>query len=699
MIIKEIELHNFRIYKGSNNIDLSVSDSENIIIISGKNGYGKTTLLMSLVWCLYGKKMQDVDEIYKKEINNNGNYAKYIRNCINRQAESEEGETTFSVSVTFLDVNIFSDLPCKELKITRTYDIQTKKEPLEILIDGRKNELVTDAGEENFINDFIMPREIAKFFFFDAEKITSLAEIHTVEQRKNLSTAFSEVLGIKKYQILKEDLENYLRDLKKNNANKSEKEKLENVKSQNKIAGEDIVQIDKEISDLEEKETNLKYDIDKLQEKLIQKGNLITVEQLNNLKQDKEKLALEKSNLQKKLKSHYEMIPFAIAGNLLIQVFEQIVAERKCINTNFEEDKISKASNAIIDALTNTPKPKELFIRREIEDFYVKTFEKLIKKHLAPSEKNIEDITILHHYSESEKQELQKFINEIQSFFKHEFKTMNKEFIAIKNQIHERNKKIRIAEETSENPLVKEDRTRKQTLEKQQKQIWEKIGQLKNQKEQKNNLITKNKKEIDRISDTLEISKEKLKIGNAVEKTIIILKESIENFKKEKSESLSEKIKKGLDLLLHKKDFIKEVEVEITGEIIEIHLIDFMKKEINKDAMSKGEQQMYATVLLKALIEESGIRFPVFIDSPMQKFDVEHSSTIVQNFYPKISEQVILFPLLEKEMNKKEFDILVPNIQKTYLINNNIAYGTSKFEKVAKENLFDVFKKSQQHAI
>ena len=49
MFIKEIELNNFRIYKGSNKINLLPQDNKNIIVVSGKNGFGKTTFLMSLV--------------------------------------------------------------------------------------------------------------------------------------------------------------------------------------------------------------------------------------------------------------------------------------------------------------------------------------------------------------------------------------------------------------------------------------------------------------------------------------------------------------------------------------------------------------------------------------------------------------------------------------------------------------------------
>ncbi len=72
MIIKEINLYNFRIYKGSNKIDLATSGQKNIFIVSGRNGFGKTTFLMSMVWCLYGRQMQDVDDIYKKEIDDQG---------------------------------------------------------------------------------------------------------------------------------------------------------------------------------------------------------------------------------------------------------------------------------------------------------------------------------------------------------------------------------------------------------------------------------------------------------------------------------------------------------------------------------------------------------------------------------------------------------------------------------------------------
>lgn len=123
MIIKEIELNNFRIYKGVNKIDLTPNGERNIIIVSGNNGFGKTTFLMSLVWCLYGRQMGNVDDLYRKEIDEKGGYSRYIGNSLNIQAR-KEGQTRFSVSVTFTDVEI-PDVPCTDIKITRSYDSAT----------------------------------------------------------------------------------------------------------------------------------------------------------------------------------------------------------------------------------------------------------------------------------------------------------------------------------------------------------------------------------------------------------------------------------------------------------------------------------------------------------------------------------------------------------------------------------------------
>lgn len=135
-------------------------------------------------------------------------------------------------------------------------------------------------------------------------------------------------------------------------------------------------------------------------------------------------------------------------------------------------------------------------------------------------------------------------------------------------------------------------------------------------------------------------------------------------------------------------DLIHNVKVEITNDYVDILLFNKRNEEINKDSLSKGQQQIYASSLLKSLVEESEIYFPVFIDSPMQKFDETHSENIIRHFYPNVSEQVVIFPLLNKELTNKEFEFLKPVIAKTYLI-NNINEDISGFKEVKIDNLMN----------
>ena len=161
----------------------------------------------------------------------------------------------------------------------------------------------------------------------------------------------------------------------------------------------------------------------------------------------------------------------------------------------------------------------------------------------------------------------------------------------------------------------------------------------------------------------------------------------IQKIKEDKKYSLQKSLLLGLNKIMHKKDFVHDIRINVYEDVMDIDLIDKQGQIIEKDSLSKGEQQLYATALLKALVEESGIKFPVFIDSPLQKFDKYHSKNIIQEFYPSISEQVVLFPLLEKELSEKEFDLLKQNINQVYLIENKI--NRSVFVKADINKLFE----------
>jgi DNA sulfur modification protein DndD len=670
MTIKEIQLYNFRIYKGENTIQLKNDGKKNIFVVSGRNGFGKTTFLMSMVWCLYGRNMQEVDDLYKKEIVDQGGYSKYIVNSLNRLARSED-DYNFHVSITFTNVST-PDVNFKEIVVKRSYNAKTSvAEEIEILIDGYPSEIAKEVGHEIFIREFIMPIEIAKFFFFDAEKIVSLAEVSTSEQRKNLSRAYSEVLGIKKYENIKNELENLQLKLRQESADAKEKVQLKQLEADVETCEIKIEENNKKIGELKEKRNEKNKDSRDIQEKLIKAGSLITVEELQLLRGQELELITRQNELQIELKDSYDIIPFAIAGEKFLDVVRQLENEASHKAAQFKNENVNGVTNKILTELLNIPKPDDFAIDHKVHNFYANAFELLIRKHFfSDTEALPEDFKVIHEFSDSEKNELQALLSNIRLSFRESFKRISGDFNQTKNELNSIRRRIRDAEANQEDPIIEEYRKNKQELDKEIIRIDDTISSFDREIGELNGIKKQKDMQIESLSSKLKVSEKNLEKDAIITRNINNLKDFIAKFKAKKKESLEEQILNGLNTLLHKKGFIKKVEVEIIGEDIDIILKNARGEEIKKESLSKGEQQMYATALLRGLVEESDIQFPVFIDSPMQKFDEQHAENIVKYFYPNISEQVVIFPLINKELTEREYNFLLKHIAQTYLIHN-----------------------------
>ena len=458
MFIKEIQLNNFRIYKGCNTISLLPSNDANVVVISGKNGFGKTTFLMSLVWCLYGKQMEKVDELYEKEIIDKGNYTKYIVESLNRRAR-EEGETEFSVMITFSDVKI-PDITCNEVTIRRSYNIITSSsDKVEVLIDGYPNELIEDLtkenqkGEEIFIRDFILPIEIAKFFFFDAEKIVSLAEVSSNLQRQQLSRAYSQVLGIQKYEDLKTTLEEKQDEYRRRSAKPEERKELTQLHADIKNYSEDVADLNKQIEDLKEEKNITEKEVEEIQRKLIREGDRMSLEELNALKAEQLSLEQKIVDKQSELKELLDIIPFALAGETVANVSEQLNNEKLALEQKYKQedilDKIDKIRADIENArlYTNIVFDKNGI---KIREFYEEQIKRLVKKYFFVEESPIpENFKVLHDFSSSQFNEFVQLVNTIKHSFKDKFTQLNTEYSFYKNQLDSINRKIRDAQKNA----------------------------------------------------------------------------------------------------------------------------------------------------------------------------------------------------------------------------------------------------------
>lgn len=711
MFIDSIILNNYRSYKGTNKVTFN-NDTRNVYLIAGYNGFGKTTFLTSLVWCFYGKLMVDVDERYRREINDVQGYKNYAKLNLNKLSaqdilnlnitsedkkyiqkngyvgkyENLQEKTQYFVEINLTDVFIPS-IPCREISIKRTYDFLLENETIEVLIDEQTNELAKEVGYDIFINDFILSKDIAKFFFFDAEKIVSLAETKGTEEKKRLSTAYSEVLGIKKYEDIKRNLENLRIKFRKSNGISISENKVEKISA-------DVESLEKDIESLEnirEKNelllTQARQEKDNLQVLLIREGNAMSIEELNKKKELLNTLKTKIESLKNDLKDMLDLAPFAISGKLFYTLSKQVETEEKIRKGLMDADAINASLNKIYNTIL------EKLHKIELPEDQSKKIKEILDNSLSECETKVENgqdtsqNKILLDFNQIESRDFNALYDNIRYSFNTTFKQLVRELKNTNLFMLKTQKAISSAEYDNKDIQIKEIRDKKTliesnilSLEKEIRGISEKIGV-------KNKELTVKRKKRSEILKEIKIEGNEKEKDKIAERLIREITSFLNNLKEKRKSSIEIKLKTGIASLMHKSDFIKDVKVDLMSDTIEINLLDDKGHNIKKDKLSKGEQQLYATSILKALVDESGIDFPIFIDSPLQKFDSIHSKNIITKFYPNIAKQVVIFPLLGKELSYSEYELLCPYINKTYcIINNN---GVSSIKEVEQSKLFD----------
>ena len=689
MNIQNIKLHNFKIYEGTQQLSFHLQENRNVFVVAGSNGYGKTSLLTSLVWCLYGKLMQEVDDIFKRQIIDAGGYPKYLLACLNRWAYAKN-EYKYNVQITFSDIDI-PGVSCSNVDIIRSYSYGAFDDKLEILIDGQENELIKDIGFDIFIHDFILPKEIAKFFFFDAEKIVSLAEMRSIQDKRKLSKAYSEVLGINKYETLRSNLEDLRVRFRKDSASDEEKEKFEATAKQITASKKLITYNQTQIKELQEEKITCQRKIDAIQEQLIRQGSSLSLKQIQELRQQKSSLKEESQQIRNEFKELMELAPFAISFKLLLQVLEQGQQELTQSKTVTQNDTIQGNFKELLKDFTKLNK-KAINIDKDTHNFYLDNLKKLIKKHFNQKDVSvISDLKILHSFSEEEIHTLGALIDNLKNSYKKQLQRFKQRLKRNRQDLVTTNNQLSDAESKEKDALIQKHRDEKIDLEERIIEIERKIRELDQEIGSTQTSLNSQKSLQEKLTKKISVGERYKDKDPLTAKLVDHLNAFIAKVKQEKHKSLEERILQSLKTLMHKKDFVEKVRVEVLDDIIDIHLYNGRDEEIEKTSLSKGEQQLYATSILKALVEESNIEFPVFIDSPMQKLDVAHSQNIIADFYPTISKQVVILPLLNKEMTQNEYKLLKEHISDTHLIVNKDDERSS-FVAVKPDELFETAK-------
>jgi len=684
MKLTNLEISNFRQYYNAVNIDLSTRSHQNIVLIGGRNGYGKTNLLLSIVWCLYGEKISQIDDNFKKEIQKEKNYSSFMQQSINWSAK-KENKDIFSVSL------VVSEIELPELKklnsnsgsviITRTFNVTSMNEILSISDPKSKKELFDDEADTiNFINDYIIPIDAAKFVFFDAEKISEIANLSIKEEGSFINDALGKILGLDKYDTLIEDIEFYINSLKKEGATKNLQELI--------VDREKTIELSKiEIEKLEEENAEKLKARDDLKKTIREYDNLISqhskqgnsIFDRESIRIEIEKLKTKELELSDRFNELSEIIPLAILTGKLEEVSEHLkIQDENSLSQNSSKENFEKIENFIELLFNKPPEPENSAMSFKDKLFYYDKAKNL-GSELFASNGNYKDLKFEHDLSNSEKNLISDALNLINSQSKDLFETTIEEFNEAQIKLSEFNNTLSKVDADLEDELILEYSSKKETADYNITENNIRIGEN-NQKIEKlrNDTVRSNQQLLSLVKKVDITVQNRIKIRES-QNYIDVLNTFLEEQKNKHKDSLEKTILSELQKLMHKlgseensSRFIEDVKVTIlaSGQGMKITLLDRDNNEIRKESLSSGEKQIYISCLIKAILNESIQSLPIFIDTPLGRLDEEHRDNITQKYYPDLSEQVVLFST-NSEITPKRYKDISENIAKSYLLFND----------------------------
>lgn len=646
MIIKKIILENYGLYGGINEFDLvprsNKNEKRNIILIGGKNGVGKTTLLNALRLVLYGKS------ILGKRVSQ-ADYEAFLRQQVHQNKNPILKNTFSRLSVEFEHVAMGQ---YKNYIVERSWSIEKGglKEFLKIFSDEELKENVTDDYWKGFIEE-IIPERLSQLFFFDGEKIKDIA--HDTTDNIVLADAIKTLLGLDIVEKLKADLSIYkTREVKKSSLN-SFKKQWDHIDTAIKKLEDEVATKNKDLRDVNGQINGNLGAIKEWEKKLQSEGGHFAILR-ESLKKEKNEINVKIVELEDRIKEKcIDIFPFSLCSTVNGLLKMQIKNEKE-LSRSYTVQKEMREFQSDVIATLKDEKSIDGSDKKAIEGI----ISDVIKARLVSSESRSKVEKVLN-FSENLANDVSSVLDDAER----ESGPVVKKSCMELEKVYERLRMV--TKELSKSPdesLIQPFFEELTLLNRRHGELQQKEAHLQEVKKTKEyalkkyqwdkNKLIEQQKVHDQIQDRLKMVK---KIGT-------ILDHYYKELKEAKIDQLNQSFCEGFNLLMRKQIIER---IKINPETFDVTLFDGSGDAVSKEAFSSGERQLYAIAMLWSLAKTSGRPLPVIIDTPLGRLDSDHRKNLISNYYPMASHQVILLST-DTEIDQKLYNGLKPNISHCY---------------------------------
>ncbi|OWA34251.1 DNA sulfur modification protein DndD [Saccharibacillus sp. O16] len=662
MHINKLLLRNIGAYHGPHHsFDFRTSADKNVVLLGGKNGAGKTTILESLRIVLFGSLAYGF-------MNDNEPYFKKIHSLLNRAA-LQNGENDFQIT---LEYKATEELEPVDYVLTRRWHLKNDKvkETFDVFKNGQALDTQKKSDFQNRLREEMPPR-LFELCLFDGEDISRIVSDEKIPEY--LSESGKILFNLDLFMNLEKDLQTYRMQYAQKNASAA-KEIADQQELMNKISElQTIVEEKASLIVLSEDEiTHLNDEIKQHKKDFDEHGGL--------QREERQRLASQVNIIENERKANTEQIraftnsllPFYIAKDLLSKVVKQLDLEKE--NESFEY--VSSALeieklNALVHQLQQSN------VNLDIAQLH-----KGILEIMQP-----ENIQLIHRASFAQRSEIHNLFKQIEQIDP-------KQYI----QLYDRNAEL----------LIEAQRLRKAIeVNDQSSEFREILAQIETKTkrvEQLRLLIEQYNKEIHESTETIRLHttaankitdkiREYHKAENSfvmTEKLLLVSQRFRDRQWRKKLDDVANEATKMVNILFRKKEYIDRIHID--HSTFELHLYNRQQHLITKERLSAGEKEMLMLTVIWAMFKVSGWKLPFVFDTLMGRLDQDHKRALIQHFIPRCGDQVLMFTT-DSEVSKEQYELLKDITAKCYTLEFDQAMDSAK---IVKGRYFTISEESNQ---
>ncbi|WP_055478299.1 DNA sulfur modification protein DndD [Sphaerimonospora mesophila] len=651
MLLHEITLENFGAYKDRQVLHLAPKPRKPIILIGGLNGCGKTTLLDAIQLALYGPRARCSGRGTRS-------YDAYLRDSVNRQANPKRAGLKLWFSTT-VEGNE------RHYRIERSWQVAGKsvRESLAVFIDGEFDKVISE-GWADHIED-LLPLEVASLFFFDGEKIESLADPERAAPV--IESAIQSLLGVNTVEQLRTDLLVLQRRQKISDEDKAALEQITSIEQQleqNEVARAEALQL---VASLRPQLMRARMELKKIETAFVKEGG--------DLFRRRAELEAEKKQAEKQLEAANEVLANTVAAGplplLLLQaqldaLREQADREEEAARAEQVVAVLSDRDQQILDLLRKLGAEEGLTDLTQFLalDRDTRAADAATPRFLQMSQAGLQQLYSLDQVLQDELVRARELLagaaslrEQIGVLDRHlagvpaeeAIATLLKEQEAARKTVSELENQLRSAEEVHET----HGRDRERLMAARDRAYGERARGLA-QAEHQSRLIAYS----DRARKTLE------KFGAA------LLRRHINRLEVAVLDSFTR--------LMRKERLVQDLSIDV--DKFTLKLVGADGEELDPARLSAGERQLLAVSLLWGLARVAGNRLPSVIDTPLGRLDSRHRKNLIDRYFPYASEQVLLLST-DEEINDDLLERLIPAIAQTYTLVHDDKTFTTTIER------------------